>query len=148
MNYTFEVPINDFANSWYLDIQDPKMKYVVQLGRKFRNIQDVKPEREVVQKEHINLQNDFVYITDSNELEAPNDHILFEKMGNQVTYRNVKNGNEFNKDISDIIEKLSKSYKDANIEDMYKELYGDEISKDIFANPSSGALSSSGFKVK
>ena len=32
LNYTFEVPINDFANSWYLDIQDPRTKYVVQLG--------------------------------------------------------------------------------------------------------------------
>ena len=94
MNYTFEVPINDFANSWYLDIQDPKTKYVVQLGRKFRNIQDVRPVREIVQKENINLQNDYIHITDSNKLEVPNDHILFETIKNQVTYRNVKTGNE------------------------------------------------------
>lgn len=146
MNYTFEVPINDFANSWYLDIQDPKTKYVVQLGRKFRNIQDVRPVREIVQKENINLQNDYIHITDSNKLEVPNDHILFETIKNQVTYRNVKTGNEYKKDISDIFEKLSKSYKETDIKEMYKELYGDEISRDILSNPSSGALSSSSFK--
>ena len=146
MNYTFEVPINDFANSWYLDIQDPKTKYVVQLGRKFRNIQDVRPVREIVQKENINLQNDYIHITDSNKLEVPNDHILFETIKNQVTYRNVKTGNEYKKDISDIFEKLSKSYKEADIKEMYKELYGDEISIDILSNPSSGTLSSSSFK--
>ena len=146
MNYTFEVPINDFANSWYLDIQDPKTKYVVQLGRKFRNIQDVRPVREIVQKENINLQNDYIHITDSNKLEVPNDHILFETIKNQVTYRNVKTGNEYKKDISDIFEKLSKSYKEADIKEMYKELYGDEISRDILSNPSSGTLSSSSFK--
>ena len=146
MNYTFEVPINDFANSWYLDIQDPKTKYVVQLGRKFRNIQDVRPVREIVQKENINLQNDYIHITDSNKLEVPNDHILFETIKNQVTYRNVKTGNEYKKDISDIFEKLSKSYKEVDIEEMYKELYGDEISRDILSNPSSGTLSSSSFK--
>lgn len=146
MNYTFEVPINDFANSWYLDIKDPKTKYVVQLGRKFRNIQDVRPVREIVQKENINLQNDYIHITDSNKLEVPNDHILFETIKNQVTYRNVKTGNEYKKDISDIFEKLSKSYKEADIKEMYKELYGDEISRDILSNPSSGTLSSSSFK--
>ena len=146
MNYTFEVPINDFANSWYLDIQDPKTKYVVQLGRKFRNIQEVRPVREIVQKENINLQNDYIHITDSNKLEVPNDHILFETIKNQVTYRNVKTGNEYKKDISDIFEKLSKSYKEVDIEEMYKELYGDEISRDILSNPSSGTLSSSSFK--
>ncbi len=147
LNYTFEVPINDFANSWYLDIKDSKTKYVVKLGRKFRNIEDIKPSEEVLQKECINIQNDYINITNSNKLEVPNDHILFENIQNQVTYRNVKNGNEYKKDISDIIEKLNKTYKDIDIEKMYREFYGDEISEDILLNPSSGALSSSGFKI-
>ena len=147
LDYTFEVPINDFANSWYLDIKDPKTKYVVKLGRKFRNIEDIKPSEEVLQKECINIQNDYINITNSNKLEVPNDHILFENIQNQVTYRNVKNGNEYKKDISDIIEKLNKTYKDIDIEKMYREFYGDEISEDILLNPSSGALSSSGFKI-
>ena len=35
MNYTFEVEINDFANSWYLNINDASCDYKVELARKF-----------------------------------------------------------------------------------------------------------------
>lgn len=35
MHYTFEVEINDFANSWYLHINDADCEYKVELGRKF-----------------------------------------------------------------------------------------------------------------
>lgn len=150
LNYTFEVPINDFANSWYLDIQDSKTKYVVQLGRKFRTIQDTKSyDRQEVQKEQINIKNDFIYITDSNKLEAPNDHILFEKLGSQVTYRNMKNGNEFNKDINSIMSKLQNIYLDSNIKDLYKELYGNELDGEEgfnISNPSSGVIPTSSFR--
>ena len=150
LNYTFEVPINDFANSWYLDIQDSKTKYVVQLGRKFRTVKDAKSfDREVVREEQINFQNDFIYITDSNKLEAPNDHILFEKLGNQVTYRNIKNGNEYNKDINSLMSKLQNIYPDSNIKNLYKELYGDELDGEEgfnISNPSSGSMPTSGFR--
>ncbi|MCI8309433.1 MAG: DUF4912 domain-containing protein [Clostridia bacterium] len=150
LNYTFEVPINDFANSWYLDIKDSKTKYVVQLGRKFRNVQEAKKaSAEIVHEEQINLQNDFIFITDSNKLESPNDHILFEKLTNQVTYRNAKNGNEFNKDISSLISKIQESYPKANLKDLYKELYGNEFEIDNgfnIANPSSGEMPTSGFR--
>lgn len=150
LNYTFEVPINDFANSWYLDIQDSKTKYIVQLGRKFRTIQDAKSfDREVIQEEQINLQNDFIYITDSNKLEAPNDHILFEKLGSQVTYRNMKNGNEFNKDINYLMSKLQNVYPNSNIKELYKKFYGNELDGEEgfnISNPSSGSMPTSGFR--
>ena len=35
--YVREIEVNDFANSWYIDIDDPKTKYIIQLGRKFRS---------------------------------------------------------------------------------------------------------------
>ena len=140
LNYTFEVPINDFANSWYLDIKDSKTKYVVQLGRKFRNVSEIKTNSEVIEKENINLKNDFIYITDSNKLEIPNDHILFEKITNQVTYRNVKDGTEINKDISKVLENLGKTYQNPKIKDIYEKLYGDEID---LSNPSSGDIPTS-----
>ena len=143
MNYTFEVPINDFANSWYLDIKDPKTKYVVKLGRKFRNIADIRENKEIIKEEHINLQNDFIYITDSNKLEAPNDHVLFEKLPSKIIYRNVKNGDETNKDTNQILDKIAENYKEANIKDVYYTLYGEEISEEILNNPTSGGLSSS-----
>ena len=34
MNYSFEISINDFANSWYLHINDSKCDYRVELGRR------------------------------------------------------------------------------------------------------------------
>jgi hypothetical protein len=148
LNYTFEIPINDFANSWYLDIKDSKTKYVVQLGRKFKNIKQAHDvDYRKVQEEHVNLQNDFIYITDSNKLEAPNDHVLIEKLREQITYRNLKTGDEFNKDISNIISKLEETYPNAGIEELYKELYGDEFNKGEFSisNPGSSMPTSGMF---
>lgn len=150
MNYTFEVPINDFANSWYLDIKDPKTKYVVQLGRKFRNVEETKINTELVAEEKINLQNDFVYITDSNKLEAPNDRVLFENIKEQVTYRNIKNGYQFNKEFKDIVSKLEKTCEEPDIKEMYKELYGDEFDREEefdISNPGSGTMPTSSFKI-
>ena len=82
-NYSFEVDINDFANSWYLHIPDSKCVYNIELGRRpiyKQNIQN-----------NINhTKTNYIYITSSNELEAPNDHILFDKLGDTVYFRNVK----------------------------------------------------------
>ena len=156
LNYTYEIPINDFANSWYLDIPDSKKNYVVQLGRKFRNVSQAKEvNKEVLNQENINLQNDFVYITDSNKLEAPNDHILFEFLPKQIKYRNVKNGSEYTKDIKELINDLENVYPADIVHNLYTKLYSDEIAKEDFIrnNPgsgdnglptSSGALRSSG----
>ncbi len=143
LNYTFEVPINDFANSWYLDIQDPRTNYVVQLGRKFKNIEQTKNINiNAVKQEHINLQNDFIYITDSNKLESPNDHILFELLSDKVKYRNVKDGTEFTKDLKNLVNGLSESYPNEAIYELYTKLYEDEIAREDFGrkNPASSEL--------
>ena len=141
LNYTFEVPINDFANSWYLDIQDPRTKYVVQLGRKFKNANQARNvDFNVIRDEHINLQNDFIYITDSNKLESPNDHILFELLSNTVKYRNVKTGNEYTKNLKDLVDDLNNSYPAEAVHGLYTKLYEDEIEREDFGrkNPLSG----------
>ena len=143
LNYTFEVPINDFANSWYLDIKDSKKNYVVQLGRKFKNIEQLKEVNfEVVKDENINLKNDFVYITDSNKLEIPNDHILFETLPNKVKYRNVKNGNEFTKEVKDLVNDFNGVYPEEMANKLYTKLYENEIANENFArtNPSSSGV--------
>lgn len=67
MNYSFEIDINDFANCWYLNVNDSKCKYHIELGR--RPIYS-----------HVSIpssENNYVPITSSNEMEAPNDHIPF-----------------------------------------------------------------------
>ena len=145
MNYTFEVRINDFANSWYIDINDSKNKYIVQLGRKFKEIQKEQIDYKVVEEEQINLQNDFVYITHSNKLEIPNDKVLFERVPEKITFKNVKTGEIVHKEIKQVLRKISKVYDNPKVEDLYKELYGEEILSEemnIISNPSSGNSSS------
>ena len=87
MNYSFEVDINDFANSWYLHVNDAKCDYRIELGR--RPI-----------KENPKIQTDYIYISTSNNIESPNDHILFNKEQKMVYFRNVKTGVQIEKPIS------------------------------------------------
>lgn len=140
LNYTFEVPINDFANSWYLDIKDSKKNYVVQLGRKFKNVEESKKVNfDVIKEENINLKNDFIYITDSNKIEIPNDHILFELLPSKIKYRNVKNGNEFDKELKDIANDIGNSYPSDSVYELYTKLYEDEIGKEDFGRKNPGS---------
>ena len=70
LNYSFEVEINDFANSWYLHVADSKCDYRIELGR-----------RPIIKKDKLE-HTDYIYVTTSNELEAPNDRILLNKEQN------------------------------------------------------------------
>lgn len=126
MNYTFEVEINDFANCWYLDINDTKCEYTIELGRRAKN-------------QNYYIPNNYVYVTSSNKIESPNDHILFEKQSRTVYFRNVKNNNTYSKDIASLsfIRNIGKIYSiyDA-YQKLYSKIYGDEDIIDI-NNPSS-----------
>ena len=136
MNYSFEIDINDFANSWYLHVNDAKCDYKIELGR--RPI-----------KENPKIHTDYIYITTSNEIESPNDHILFKKEQKTVYFRNVKTGVQIEKPISAnsfFVRNMGKIY---NIYDIYKAIYQNEDIEEIYdlsnpssGNPSSGSLSS------
>lgn len=129
INYSFEVEINDFANSWYLHVNDAKCDYIIELSRKpISNISNIKEE--------------YIYITSSNEIESPNDKILFDKSKNIAFFRNVKTNIETKKDISTIsfIRNIGKIY---NIYDLYKEMYKEDIDElTNLSNPSSNSFSS------
>ena len=136
MNYSFEVDINDFANSWYLHVNDAKCDYKIELGR--RPI-----------KENPKIQTDYIYISTSNHIESPNDHILFNKEQKMVYFRNVKTGNQVAKPISANISFIRNMGKIYNIYDIYKAIYQNENIEEIYdlsnpssGNPSSGSLSS------
>ena len=142
-NYVKEITINDFANSWYIDIDDAKTKYTVQLGRKFKE----KPQIiniAKIEEEQIVLKTDYLPFADSNKMEAPNDHVLLEKLPRFVTFRNVKTNQEIVKDMGEFKTVFGKNY---NVKEFYEEHYKEEITDGIFdmANPSSN-LSSSSFK--
>ena len=117
LNKTMEIEINDFANCWYLNTEDSDCKFDIELARKF-----------IDKSNNSNNTNtsDYLYIAQSNDLQSPNDHILFEKIKEFVVFRNVNNGNVIKKNI-----KSFKFLKD--IYKFYKELYDE----DILNNPSS-----------
>ena len=143
-NYTTEIPINDFANSWYIDIKDPKTKYSIQLGRKFReipkNIDIIK-----IKEQNIILKTDYLPIAQSNLLEVPNDRILFTELPKVIKFRNVKTYEEKEKIVSSLKTNYGTMY---DIRDFYKENYKEEINDEIFDinNPTSGGLTSSSFR--
>lgn len=134
MNYTFEVEINDFANSWYLHVKDANCKYVIELGRRPNSYQET-------------IKDEYIYVTSSNKIDAPNDHILFEKFNPNVAYRNVKTGEVSTKDFSHL-SKFKNMQKIYGIYDLYKEIYKNELFDEIvdgnLSNTSS--YSSSQFK--
>ena len=138
--YIKEVVINDFANSWYIDIDNPKTKYSVQLGRKFRNKPQIINIAKMVE-EKIDLQNDYLPVVNSNKIEAPNDRILFDHFTRNVKFRNVKTGQESVKDLGVFVEKISKAYDAPSFKEIFKEMNPSEAMLDDrfdFDNPTSG----------
>ena len=155
MNYSFEVPINDFANSWYLHINDSKCDYRVELGRRPNYYNE-----EVTKEIEANIPTDYIYVSTSNEIESPNDHVLFNtNENNTIRVRNVKNYNEKSISLYEIIKHLPAMKKVQNIpyisEDLLKGIYSEIYhTKDMSVfdkvknnpsyggNPSSGSMSS------
>lgn len=121
MNYSFEIEINDFANSWYIRTQEPNCNYVIELGRRFNN-----------------QSSEYVFINSSNNMISPNDHVLFEKanLGN-ILFKNVKTNKLSAKDFGSLrfINNIDRLY--GNIYDVYSALYNDELFSEL-SNPSSG----------
>lgn len=129
MNYSFEIDINDFANCWYLHVNDANCDYSVELGRRPKYM-------------NINIDN-YIYVSTSNDMEMPNNHILFDRLGKTVFFRNVKNNFEEEKQISSIsfIKSIGKIY---DIYEIYQELYKDEISLEELDNMKLNLSSSGG----
>ena len=143
--YSFEVEINDFANCWYLNVNDSKCKYKIELGRKPFEVMYNGEVTEV--KTTPKITQNYIPITSSNVVESPNDHILFEKTQEMVYFRNVKDNTITAKNIASLnfVKSIGKVYK---VNDFYKKFYKDEDldSFDKIQNPSSNSLSSSTFK--
>ena len=143
--YSFEVEINDFANCWYLNVNDSKCKYKIELGRKPFEVMYNGEVTEV--KTTTKITQNYIPITSSNEVESPNDHILFEKTQEMVYFKNVKDNTVTAKNIATLnfVKSIGKVYK---VNDFYKKFYKDEDldSFDKIQNPSSNSLSSSRFK--
>lgn len=154
MNYSFEIPINDFANSWYFHINDSKCNYRVELGRRPNYY-----NQEVAKEIEENIKTDYIYVSSSNQIESPNDHVLFStNENNTVKFRNVNNHQEKSISLYEIIKHLPAMKKVQNIpyisEELIKNLYSGIYENEDIAlferltnpssagNPSSGSMSS------
>ncbi len=151
MNYSFEIPINDFANSWYLHINDSKCDYRVELGRR-PNYYNKEVEKEIKEK----IDTDYIHVSISNEIETPNDHVLFNtNENNTIKIRNIKNHAEQSVSLYEIVKRLPAMKRVQNIpyvseqllQNIYSEIYQTQdisLFDRITNNPSSGGNPSSG----
>lgn len=143
--YSFEVEINDFANCWYLNVNDSKCKYKIELGRKPFEVMYNGEVTEV--KTTPKITKSYIPITSSNEIESPNDHVLFEKNQEMVYFKNIKDNTITSKNIANLnfISSIGRVYR---VNDFYKKFYKDENLDyiDNIKNPSSNSLTSSQFK--
>ena len=112
LNYSFEVTIDDFANSWYLHIDDANCEYHVELGRK-----PINHAQQYNQSVYIPY---YIYITSSNEMASPNNRIIFD-FNKTIKFKNVKTGQIIEKDINQF--KFITNYGIFSIQDLYKYLY-------------------------
>ena len=131
LNYSQEIEINDFANSWYIHLSDSRSEYYVELGRRFKDYAKRNPELPPIED-----VNSIIPVISSNNLVMPNDHVLLDEVKPKVKYRNVKTNEETYKDTRHILanNKLIDFYS------LYKEIYQVENLSNIFSlsNPTSG----------
>lgn len=106
-NYTFEIDIDDFANNWYIHVDDAKCKYVVELGRR--------PKYE----EHQDVPVNYLNVAFSNAVEIPNDHIIFFKDNDRIYFKNIKTNKVTEKIFNNKLDsnKVKHIYKDYNLSD-------------------------------
>lgn len=125
-NYSFDVEINDFANSWYINVQDENCIYSVELIRKYIS----------------NEQNQTnIYISSSNKMEFPNNHILLDSLPSTIKFKNIKQNTILEHNFSTFhLIGINKTY---SIHKFYKELYKEEIFEDINSRKSIALASSS-----
>ena len=125
-NYSFDIEINDFANSWYIHVPDSNCDYKVELHRK-------------IIPEYPSANASYIYVSSSNKMEFPNDHILIDELPDHLRFRNTKTGTISIKDIATF--HLIGIHKIYNIHDFYKRFYSKDIWEEINAskmlNPSS-----------
>ena len=139
MHYSFEIEIDDFANSWYLHVNDANCEYSVELGRRPKYYNESR---------HVDIPNNYLYVTSSNTIEAPNDHVLFDRNLKTVYFKDVKTNIVTAKNITSIsfLRNMGKIYNLYDIQSDFTKnawINSNHWQLDL-KNPSSG--SSSTFK--
>ena len=116
-NYTFEERIDDFANNWYIHVNDSKCTYTVELGRRPN-------EGQSITNNFNDLNTDYINLSWSNPIENPNDHVLFYKNHDKLYFKNIANNNvrvyEINlKDDAALVNGIYKNYNLSDQDDRF-----------------------------
>ena len=116
-NYTFEERIDDFANNWYIHVNDSKCTYTVELGRRPN-------EGQSITNSFNDLNTDYINLSWSNPIENPNDHVLFYKNHDKLYFKNIANNNvrvyEINlKDDAALVNGIYKNYNLSDQDDRF-----------------------------
>ena len=116
-NYTFEEKIDDFANNWYIHVNDSKCTYTVELGRRPN-------EGQAITNKFNDLNTDYINLSWSNPIENPNDHVLFYKNHDKLYFKNISNNNvrvyEINlKDDATLVKDIYKNYNLSDQDDRF-----------------------------
>ena len=143
---SFKMCIRDSANCDY-KIELGRKPFYNYIQRKIGEEEQKDPNSEVNKYPSKSIDKDYFYVTMSNAIDSPNNHILAEdynKPINSVLVRNVKSNVEYNKNIESlpISSHLNKLY---NIQEIYKKLFEENTIKNFYdlSNPSSGGNPSS-----
>ena len=120
--YSYELDINDFANNWYIHVNDSKCQYVIELGRKPIEYTEEVPT-------------EYIYVTSSNVIEAPNDHVLFFNKNDEIYFKNIHTNKYTKRVIKPFLKHIYGIYENLNLTE--------EINSFDFKNPSSQNPSSS-----
>ena len=128
MHYSFEIDIDDFANSWYLHVNDSNCEYTVELGRRPKYYNEEK---------YINIPNNYLHITSSNIVDSPNDHVLFDKNLKTIYFKDVKTNIVTAKNITSLsfLRNIGKFY---NLYDLQSDFNNNDLKLGL-NNPSSSS---------
>lgn len=131
-NYTFEVEVNDFANSWYININDDNCKYSIELYRRFKDNNLTTEIQSSIQNFNKKLSkassyayenNDCIFIASSNQMDVPAGKPFTPTYPRTITYRNIQTD--------------ELSYKEIKQEhDFYTKFFNNN-SDELLSNPSS-----------
>ena len=114
-NYSFEIEVDDFTNSWYLRTPTSNCVFEVELGRKKIDSYN--------SKINFGSNDNRLHLSVSNVIESPNDHIL-DDFPRNVFFKNIKTNELEERKVSNL----------SNIKNIYKNY---EFDNDFIHNPSS-----------
>ena len=93
LNYSFEVEIDDFTNSWYLRTPTSNCVFNIELGRK-----------KITNQNNVTIDSDdnVLHITSSNTIKSPNDHVLADSLNKTVYFKNIKTNELEERNVSNL----------------------------------------------